>query len=108
MIDLEQVIDRFIAEDGEPRPVCAAITSFMLEVREVAKLRPQVTERHLQFVEGMLASLREEAGENGSLMDLWDSVRALISDTSKSVKERLAGLDPIGERWNEQYRGRTN
>jgi hypothetical protein len=33
---------------------------------------------------------------------LWDSVRALISDTSKTVKERWAGFDPLGDRLNEQ------
>jgi hypothetical protein len=41
-------------------------------------------------------------------MDLWDKVRSLISDTSMSVKERLAGLDPIGDRLIEQHRGRAH
>jgi hypothetical protein len=109
VIDLEQSIDHFEAVFGEPRPAReAAIVSFMREFREVAKSKPQITERHLQFVETMLTLLHEAAGENGPLMDLWDSVRALISDTSKSVKERLAGLDPLGDRWNEYHHGRPN
>jgi hypothetical protein len=33
---------------------------------------------------------------------------SIISDTSRSVKERLAGLDPLGDRWNEQHHGRAN
>jgi hypothetical protein len=108
-MSLEQGLDYFSAVFGDPRPVRdTAIESFMGELRELAKSKPQVTERHLQFVETMLTSLHEAAGENGALMDLWDSVRVIISDTSKSVKERLAGFDPLGDRWNEQHHGRTH
>jgi hypothetical protein len=36
------------------------------------------------------------AGSDPALVDLWDEVRSVIGGTSKSVKQRPAGLDPIG------------
>jgi hypothetical protein len=109
MLDIEQGLDHFSAVFGEPRPVRdTAIENFMQEFRELAKSRPQLNERHLKFIQSMLVSLHEAAGESGALMDLWDKVRSLISDTSMSVKERLAGLDPIGDRLIEQHRGRAH
>jgi hypothetical protein len=109
MIDIDQGLDHFSAVFGERRPVRdTAIENFMREFRELAESKPGITERHLQFTETMLASLHEAAGESTAVMGLWDSVRTLITDRSRSVKERLAGLDPLGDRWNEQLYGRAN
>jgi hypothetical protein len=85
-----------------------AIESFLDEVREAGKVRGLINDGHIGFLESMLVSLHEAADENGALMDLWDSVRAIISDKSKSVKERLARFDPLGDWWNEQLHGRAN
>jgi hypothetical protein len=49
----------------------------------------------------VIAGFLDEVREAGK-------VRALISDTSRSVKERLVGLDRLGDRWNERCHGRIN
>jgi hypothetical protein len=101
---LKQPLPRLPGATGDD-PV---IVGFLDELREAGRQRGLITEAHVAVIETVLANLCFAAGDDPGLVDLWDSVRALISDTSRSVKERLAGLDTLGDRWNEQHHGRAN
>jgi hypothetical protein len=103
-LDISKPLPRLPGATGDD-PV---IVGFLDEVREAGKARGLLTEAHVANIETILANLCFAASDDSGLVDLWDSVRVLISDTSKSVKERLAGFDPIGDRWNEQHHGRAN
>jgi hypothetical protein len=103
-LDISTPLPRLPGATGDD-PV---IVRFLDEVREAGNVRGLITEAHVANIETILANLCFAASDDPGLVDLWDSVRALISDTSRSVKERLAGFDLLGDRWNEQRYGRAN
>jgi hypothetical protein len=83
------------------------IEAFMADVRAVMPSRPNVTEEHVAFIENILVNAHHAAADDPALLDLWDALVAVIR-SDRTVKERLFEFGRIGERLDEQLRGRTN
>jgi hypothetical protein len=82
------------------------IESFLDEIREAAKVRGLLTEDHVQIVRTALVNSRDAAGDDVRLMQIWDDIRGSISDKTLTVKERLAEMGRIAERFAEQHQRR--
>jgi hypothetical protein len=84
-----------------------AIAAFVAELRAVMPSRLNVTEEHVAFIENLLVNAHHAAADDPALLDLWDVLVAVIR-SDRTVKERLFEFGRIGERLDEQLRGRTN
>jgi hypothetical protein len=82
------------------------IESFLDQIREAAKVRGLLTEDHVQIVRTALVNSRNAAGDDVRLMQIWDDIRGCISDNTLTVKERLAEMGRIAERFGEQHQKR--
>jgi hypothetical protein len=90
------------ARDDHP-----AVEAFVAELRAVMPLRPNLTEAHVAFIENILANAHQAATDDPALLDLWDALVAVIR-SDRTVKERLTEFGRIGERLDEQLRGRAH
>lgn len=84
------------------------IEAFVADARAVMPSRPNLTEEHISFIENLLANVHHAAADDPALLALWDDLVAVIRRRDRTVKERLAEFGRIGERLDEQLRGRTN
>jgi hypothetical protein len=84
------------------------IAAFVAELRAVMPSRPNVTEEHVTFIENILVNAHHAAADDPALLDLWDDLVTVIRRRDRTVKERLFEFGRIGERLDEQLRGRTN
>jgi hypothetical protein len=84
-----------------------AIEAFVAELRAVLPSRPNLTEEHVAFIENILVNAHHAAADDPALLDLWDALVAVIR-SDRTVKERLFEFGRIGERLDEQLRGRTH
>jgi hypothetical protein len=67
-----------------------------------------MTEEHIEIIRSALVNSFNAAGDSVELLDLWDGALDAITHQGRSVKERLAELGRLGERFEDQRRGRTH
>ena len=82
--------------------------NFLDQIREAAKVRGLLNQDHVQIVRTALVNSRNAAGDDVRLMQIWDDIRGCISDNTLTVKERLAEMGRIAERFDEQHESVVN